>query len=229
MNRLVALLVLMALSPVMLVIAAAVRMSGAGPVIYREHRIGRGGREFPIYKFRTLRRNAGPERFVAPVGDARITRPGSLLRRLHLDELPQLVNIIRGEMNFVGPRPARAELWSGVPAELRERALAFRPGLTSPASLSHICEDEVLAQYEHPQSLYRDIIFPAKVAEDTRYFERARRQDWKVAWRTFTAVLRQGSDRRCRETLTRLLESESRQPAGDVTLQDAGDTGRQPT
>lgn len=228
MNRLLALLALIMLSPVMLVIAVAVR-AGGRPVIYRETRLGLGGRGFPIYKFRTLRRNAGQDRFVAPVGDGRITYPGSLLRRLHLDELPQLVNIVRGEMNFVGPRPARAELWSGVPTGLRERALAFRPGLTSPASLSHICEDEVLARYEHPQSLYRDIIFPAKVAEDVRYFECARRQDWKVAWRTFAAVLRQGSDRRCRERLIRLLESESRQPAGDVTLQDAGDSRRQPT
>lgn len=229
MNRLLAFLGLVALLPVFLVIAVAVRLSSAGPVIYREHRLGQGGREFSIYKFRTLREDPTDQRIVAPVGDRRITRPGSFLRRLHLDELPQLLNIIRGEMNFVGPRPARREVWKGVAEDLRDRALAFRPGLTSPASLSHICEDEVLADYEQPQALYRDIIFPAKVAEDVRYFERADRQDWKVTCRTFLAVLSQGRKNECRERLIRMLDAGQRQPAGNAAPQCAGDTRRQPT
>ncbi|MBS0002046.1 MAG: sugar transferase [Thioalkalivibrio sp.] len=223
MNRLLALLALIALLPVILVIAVAVRMSGTGPVIYSERRLGRRGRDFRIYKFRTLRQDAANNRFVAPVGDERITPLGARLRRLHLDELPQLVNIIRGDMNFVGPRPARMELWSGVPAELRERLLAYRPGLTSPASLSHICEDEVLADYQRPQALYRDIILPAKAAEDIRYFESARRRDWKVIVRTFACILHQGRDQGCCERLTRLLEATQRRPQADATLPHRGD------
>lgn len=228
MNRLLALLALIMLSPVLLVVAVAVG-AGGGPVIYREHRLGLGGRAFTIYKFRTLHPDAARDPFVAPAGDARITRAGSLLRRLHIDELPQLVNVLRGDMNIVGPRPARPEVWDGVPADLRRRALAFRPGLTSPASLRHICEDEVLAGYDQPQALYRDIIFPAKVAEDVRYFERANRQDWKVACRTFLTVLRQGRRHECRERIVRMLETGQRQPTGGAAPQSAGNTRRQPT
>lgn len=206
-NPLLALLAIAALWPVMLVIALAVRLDSSGPVIYRESRLGRHGREFRLYKFRSLQEGDASERFVAPVGDQRITRTGRFLRRYHLDELPQLFNIIRGEMNFVGPRPTRPELWDGVAADLRDRALAFRPGLTSPASLRYICEDEMLAEFAQPQTVYREIIFPAKVADDVQYFESGARQDFKVVCRTFSAVLRQRDDADCRERLTRLLNT----------------------
>lgn len=228
MDRLLALLALVISSPVMLVVAAAVR-AGGSPVIYREQRLGRGGRGFAIYKFRTLHPDAAQDPFVAPAGDARITRLGSLLRPLHVDELPKLVNILKGDMNIVGPRPAPPEVWDGVPADLRKRALAFRPGLTSPASLRHICEDEVLAGYAQPQALYRDIIFPAKVAEDVRYFERGTRQDWKIALRTLAVVLRQGNDRQCRDRLNRLLENETRQATEKAAMKHVDETRRQPT
>lgn len=211
-NPLLALLAIAALWPAMLAIAVAVRLDSSGPVIYSEFRLGRYGREFRLYKFRSLHEGHASERFVAPVGDQRITRTGRFLRRYHLDELPQLFNIIRGDMNFVGPRPTRPELWDGVAGDLRDRALAFRPGLTSPASLRYICEDEMLAAFARPQTVYREIIFPAKVADDVQYFESGARQDFKVACRTFAAVLRQRDDADCRGRLTRLLNSGPRRP-----------------
>lgn len=212
-NPLLALLAITALSPVMLLIAAAVRLTGTGPVVYRECRLGRGGRAFRLYKFRSLREAGAGGQFVAPVGDPRITVIGHYLRRFHLDELPQLVNIIRGDMSFVGPRPARPELWRGVAPDLRDRALDFRPGLTSPASLRYICEDNMLALVEYPELVYREMIFPAKVAEDVEYFESGARQDLKVMCRTFTAVLGQSDDAGCRERINRLLNATQSRPA----------------
>lgn len=215
MNPLLALFALVALSPVMLCIAVAVRLTG-GPVLYREWRLGRHGRPFRIYKFRTLRPGRGPERFVAPVGDARVTPVGRFLRRTHLDELPQLLNIIRRDMDFVGPRPAIPALWSGVPVALRERALAFRPGLTSPASLRYLCEDRVLADVRDPQAIYRDLVFPAKVAEDASYFDnRTAWSDCITLLRTPVAILRHSDEGSCRRRILRLLRDREagRRPA----------------
>lgn len=215
MNPLLALLALVALSPVMLCIAIAVRLTG-GPVLYREWRLGRHGQPFLIYKFRSLRPGRGPERFVAPVGDARVTPVGRFLRRTHLDELPQLLNIIRRDMDFVGPRPAIAAMWSGVPEALRERALSFRPGLTSPASLRYLCEDRVLADVQDPQAAYRDLVFPAKVAEDASYFDnRTAWSDFVTLLRTPAAILRHRDDESCRRRIARLLRrpTAARSPA----------------
>lgn len=226
-NPLLALLAITVLSPVMLLIAALVRLTGSGPVIYREHRLGRGGRAFPLYKFRSLRGGEPGGQFVAPVGDPRITVVGQYLRWFHLDELPQLVNVIRGDMSFVGPRPARPELWRGVAPALRERALAFRPGLTSPASLRYICEDEILARVENPEKIYRELIFPAKVAEDVEYFESHARRDLKVVYRTFAAVLRRSHDAGCRERITRLLNAVHSQPGREGGFQPINHSRRQ--
>ena len=208
-DRLLALIAIFLLWPVMLLLAAAVRLDSRGPVIYTENRLGRFGRSFPIYKFRTL--NPRPERGrpVAPVDDSRITRVGARLRPLHLDELPQLFNIIRGDMRFVGPRPTRRELWGGVTDDLRERALAFTPGLTSPASIRFDCEDDVLAETEDPVQAYRDIVFPAKVAMDVRHFENRRRwSDLKVIIDTAATLIGGRGDRDCHRRLAQLLSRE---------------------
>lgn len=205
-NAGLALVAAVALAPVMLAIAALVWLDDRGPILYRETRLGCGGRRFRIFKFRTLRGGEGGFGLVAPVGDCRITRVGSWLRRIHLDELPQLFNIFRGDMNFVGPRPARPPLWTGVEPVLRHRALAFRPGLTSPASVRFVCEDAVLANFERAEMLYRDVVFPAKVALDVDYFEnRNTWRDLKVLAATVAAVVGQRNDRRCRQRLAGLL------------------------
>lgn len=202
-------------SPLLLILAVLVRLDSAGPVLYSEKRYGLAGKCFRLYKFRTLCRGDGGAGLVAPSGDERITRVGSWLRPTHLDELPQLFNILRGEMHFVGPRPARPELWTGVDPHLRERALAFPPGLTSPASIRFICEDAVLAEFDMPETLYRDIIYPAKVAVDVRHFENRKRfSDLRVIAATLAAVLRQRDDSNCRRRLGYLL---AQSPGSDNT------------
>lgn len=194
------------LSPLLLGIAVAVRLDSRGPVIYSEIRLGRNGRPFTIHKFRTLRDGDGHLDPVAPSGDPRITRVGAWLRPRHLDELPQLFNIVRGDMQFVGPRAAKPEFWQGIDPALRLRALAFMPGLTSPASVRFVCEDAVLAELDGAASIYRDIIFPAKVTLDVRHFEQAGRwSDLKVLAATLAAVVRRRDDSACRRRLERLL------------------------
>lgn len=211
MQRVLAAMAIALLAPIFLLIGALVLLDGGRPLLHREPRVGLGGGCFPILKFRSLHRGHEAERLVAPPGDVRITRVGRFLRPSHLDELPQLFNILRGEMAFAGPRPARPELWRGVPSPLRDRALAFRPGLVSPASLEYIGEDDVLAEYHDPETLYREVIFPAKVAEDTAYFERRQLQsDLLLFLRTFGVVLlgrgREHSQHRVRRLLAGVRE-----------------------
>lgn len=209
-NAAAALAAAVALSPLMLAIALAVRFDSRGPIIYSETRLGRNGRPFTIYKFRTLRDGDGQCDPVAPIDDPRITRVGAWLRPRHLDELPQLFNILRGDMQFVGPRAAKPEFWREVDPALRRRALAFVPGLTSPATVRFICEDAVLAELDGATSIYRDIIFPAKVAWDVRHFEQAGRwSDLKVLAATLAAVARRRDDTRCRRRLEHLLATAS--------------------
>lgn len=209
-NATIALAAAVALSPVLAVIAALVRIDSRGPVIYREIRLGENGTPFRIFKFRTIRDGDGQHDLVAPLNDPRITRFGAWLRPRHLDELPQLFNIIRGEMRFVGPRAAKPEFWAGIDPELRQRALAFVPGMTSPASIRFLCEDTVLAELDGPTAAYRDIIFPAKVAMDVHHFERAGRwSDLKVLAETLAAVIGRHDDSACRRRLERLLAAAS--------------------
>jgi len=201
-----ALVALLLLWPVFLILAVAVKLDSRGPIIHGEERLGRSGKPFRIYKFRSLHPHSEGKRPVAPLGDSRITPLGARLRPLHLDELPQLFNILRGEMRFVGPRPTRAELWTGVDGELRRRALAFTPGLTSPASIRFNCEDDVLAEIDNPEHAYRDILFPAKVIMDVRLFEhRERPGDLKILLATLLTVFGKHGHRNCRRRIRRLL------------------------
>jgi lipopolysaccharide/colanic/teichoic acid biosynthesis glycosyltransferase len=161
---------LVVLSPLLAAIAIAVKLTSRGPVIHRGVRIGRGGVPFRILKFRTMRVDAeGPS--ITRGGDPRVTPVGRLLRRTKLDELPQLVNVVRGEMSLTGPRP-EAEEYVRLYTDDERRILDFRPGLTSPASLRYRDEESQLARddwHEH----YVDVIMRDKLREDLAYFERA--------------------------------------------------------
>jgi len=214
------------LVPVMAIIALAVALDGRGPILYRETRLGRDGRPFVLSKFRTLHPGHAGDSLVAPPGDPRITRLGRFLRPSHLDELPQLLAVLRGRMSLVGPRPARAELWAAVPAHLRHRALAVRPGMTSPASVAFLCEDAVLAGCADPEAAYRDVVFLAKVVEDVHYFEsRTVRTDASLLLRTLFRVGLRTRRERCRQRLGRLLQAT--RPAGGRAV--PGRRAKEPT
>ena len=153
---------LLLLCPVLLAVALWVRMDSPGPVIFRQQRVGRGGRLFSIFKFRTMRVGAEAAGLPLTVGDdTRITQAGAWLRRSKVDELPQLVNVLWGDMSLVGPRPEVPRYVALYPADLRETVLSVRPGITDLASLAYRNESALLAHSADPERTYAEEILPA--------------------------------------------------------------------
>jgi len=155
---------LLFLWPVLLVVAILVKREDGSPVFFNQERVGRGGELFRIHKFRTMFRDAescGPS--VTGGGDPRITRMGRILRKTKLDELPQLLNVLRGDMSFVGPRPEVAK-YVALYTDEQRAILEHRPGITDLATLRYRNEEEILAEADDPESYYIEKIIPAKIA-----------------------------------------------------------------
>lgn len=194
-ERVVAALALIVLLPLLLAIGIVVRIDSPGPSLYRATRVGRGGRRFTLFKFRTMIDDGSPGPKVTAGGDRRVTRVGRLLRASKLDELPQLGNVARGEMRLVGWRPEDPAYLD--PSIEEQRALFdHQPGLTSPASISYRHEEQLLAAAVADgvdlDEAYRQLV-RGKAAEDGEYL--ARRTGWSdlgVLWRTVGAVRRGG-------------------------------------
>jgi lipopolysaccharide/colanic/teichoic acid biosynthesis glycosyltransferase len=168
----VASVALILLAPVLTVIALAVKLDSPGPVLYRQTRVRRGGQLFRLLKFRTMVVDA--DRMAAnisPSGDPRITRVGRYLRRSYLDELPQLFNVVRGDMSLVGPRPETPEFVEFYTPEER-RVLTVRPGLIGPSTLAFMDETELLAQAADPLTYYRTTVLHERVRVDLGYLAR---------------------------------------------------------
>ena len=184
----VALVALVVLSPFLALIALAVKVSSAGPVFHRGERIGRGGAPFRILKFRTMRANvSGPA--ITRGGDARITPLGRVLRRWKLDELPQLVNVLRGEMSIAGPRPEAPE-YVALYTDDERRVLTVRPGLTSPASLRYRHEESLLGGDDW-HDRYVNEIMRDKLRDDLTYIDtRTFFGDLRLIARTFASLFR---------------------------------------
>jgi lipopolysaccharide/colanic/teichoic acid biosynthesis glycosyltransferase len=167
----VSLVALVLLSPVLLVVAIAVKCSSPGPVLYQARRAGRYGQPFTLYKFRSMIADApgkGPR--VTATGDPRITRVGQFLRRTKLDELPQFFNTLKGDMSLVGPRPEDPGLVDTYSAAQR-RVLTVRPGITSPATLLHRYEEDLLTGPDAEET-YRRHVLPAKLDIELEYLNR---------------------------------------------------------
>jgi lipopolysaccharide/colanic/teichoic acid biosynthesis glycosyltransferase len=168
----VATVALVLLAPALVVIALAVKLDSPGPVLYRQTRVRRGGQLFRLLKFRTMVVDA--DRLAAnisPSGDPRITRVGGFLRRSYLDELPQLLNVVRGDMSLVGPRPETPEFVELYTPEER-RVLTVRPGLIGPSTLAFMDETELLAQAADPLTYYRTTVLHDRVRADLDYLTR---------------------------------------------------------
>ena len=189
----VALTALLLLTPVLLAIAAAVRLADGGPALYRQRRVGRGGRVFGMLKFRTMivdADRAGGALTVA--GDRRVTSIGRTLRRLKLDELPQLLHVLRGEMSLVGPRP-EVPRYVARYTRAQRAVLDLTPGLTDPASLAFLDEEALLAARRDPEASYVDEILPEKIRLNLEYAARATvGRDVALVARTAGAVLARG-------------------------------------
>ena len=190
------LLALVLLCPLLLAVALWVRLDSQGPVLFRQQRVGRGGRPFAILKFRTMQVNAEAAGLQITVGqDPRITRAGRWLRRSKLDELPQLLNVLRGEMSMVGPRPEVPRYVALYPADQRATVLSVRPGITDLASLAFRDESTLLARSADPERTYVEEILPIKLRHACDYVaQRSLWLDLRIIVRTALALLgRQGA------------------------------------
>ncbi len=186
---LVSAVALIVLSPLLILLAGAVRLTSRGTALYRARRVGRNGQSFELFKFRSMVADAdkhGPG--ITTRADARITPLGRVLRRSKLDELPQLLNVLRGEMSFVGPRPEDPRYVALYTPEQR-RILSVRPGITSLASLEYRHEEELLVGDQWEQQ-YIHTIMPAKLAIDLRYADHASLlQDLSIITRTVLSLV----------------------------------------
>ncbi len=168
----VSLLGLILLSPLFLVIACLVRATSPGPVFFRQERVGWHGRRFRILKFRTMVNGAHRKgRLITVGGDRRVTAIGRLLRRFKLDELPQLLNVLRGEMSLVGPRPEVPEYVEAFAAEFRP-ILERRPGITHRAAILFRDEELLLAASDDPEAYYVQTLMPRKLQLYARDLDR---------------------------------------------------------
>jgi len=163
-DLLLAALALLVLAPLLAVVAITVRLTSAGPALFRQERIGRYGRVFVLLKFRTMRVLNGTEKGSFDAGNvSRITSFGRFLRKTKLDELPQLWNVLTGDMALVGPRP-EVRKWVEVYPDRWAKVLTVRPGITDPASIVYRDEEEILARSADPERTYREEILPHKLS-----------------------------------------------------------------
>jgi lipopolysaccharide/colanic/teichoic acid biosynthesis glycosyltransferase len=146
----------------LLLVALWIKLDSPGPVFFRQERIGRFGVPFRIHKFRTMTHGAVGAQITVGA-DARITRAGAWLRRTKLDELPQLIDVLRGAMSLVGPRPEVPRYVAMYPQGLRDKVLSVRPGITDVASLEYRDEGELLARAADPEREYVSVVMPAKL------------------------------------------------------------------
>ena len=165
------------LSPLLLLMALAIKLDSPGPVFFRQVRVGRHGVAFRIHKFRTMvQQEAVAEAAAAQItvgDDPRITRVGALLRRTKLDELAQLIDVLKGDMSLVGPRPEVPRYVALYPPALRDKVLSVRPGVTDPASLAFRDESARLARAADPEREYVEVVMPAKLRLSARYVDEA--------------------------------------------------------
>ncbi|HQY08230.1 MAG: sugar transferase [Burkholderiales bacterium] len=181
---------LLLLAPLLLAVAVAIQLDSPGPVFYRQERVGRGGRVFRIHKFRSMTHNPvdrGPQLTVGD--DARITRVGAWLRRSKVDELAQLIDVLRGDMSLVGPRPEVPRYVAMYPQALRDKVLSVRPGITDFASIEFRHENALLARSDDPERSYREEVLPVKLALQARYVDEAGLlTDLRLILRTLRAI-----------------------------------------
>ncbi len=167
-DRSVSLAGLLCLSPLLAAVAIAIRIRMPdGPALFRQTRIGQGGRPFTLVKFRTMTANHGGST-VSIAGDSRVTPLGAFLRRHKLDELPELWNVLKGDMSFVGPRPDVPGYADKLQGKERD-ILSLKPGITGPATLKYRDEEELLARQPDPERYNDEVLFPDKVRLNLAY------------------------------------------------------------
>jgi lipopolysaccharide/colanic/teichoic acid biosynthesis glycosyltransferase len=181
---------LVVLAPVFAAICLKIKLGSKGGCFYIQERIGKDGKPFGLYKFRTMRIGADSEGLLT-VGehDQRITRIGYFLRKTKMDELPQLLNVLKGEMSLVGPRP-EVRKYVELYTEEQRKVLSVRPGITDYASIEYVNENELLSQAENPERTYIEQVMPDKIKLNMRYLEHYNLIEYfKIIFLTFKSLV----------------------------------------
>lgn len=181
---------LLVLSPLFAVLAVWIKADSKGPVFYRQVRVGKGNRDFRLFKFRSMRPDSDKLGLITVGGrDPRVTRSGYYIRKYKLDEFPQLINVFKGDMSLVGPRPeVRKYVDLYTPEQMR--VLSVQPGITSLASIRYRNENDILAASDDPERAYVEQVMPDKLAIDLEYVSRANLfTDIKLIFSTFKAII----------------------------------------
>lgn len=210
---------LVLLTPLFLLIAIVIKLQSAGPVFFRQERVGRFGKPFRIHKFRTMVTDAEARGLQITVGrDCRVTRVGQVLRKYKLDELPQLIDVLIGDMSLVGPRPEVPRYVAFYKPEARAIVLSVKPGITDRASIEYKDENEIIGKATDPHHAYVTEILPIKIAYYIHYVRnRSFLGDIGLIFATFTAVF--GSRDRARQfspdtSPSRLFDAQPTLPTG---------------
>lgn len=182
---------LLLLSPLFIIVALWIVIDNPGPVFYRQQRVGKDGKDFGLLKFRSMRVGADKMSLIT-IGDRdpRVTRAGYYIRKYKLDELPQLWNVLIGDMSLVGPRP-EVRRYVDVYTKEQSKVLSVRPGITDYASIEYIDENVLLAQSDDPDKTYIEQIIPAKIALNMRYINHQTLGEYfKIVSLTFYKIIR---------------------------------------
>ena len=184
------LMVLLALFPVILIISVLIIIDSKGGVFYKQQRVGKNGIEFGLFKFRTMRPDSDKVKITVGDRDPRVTNVGYYLRKYKLDELPQLINILVGEMSVNGPRPEVRQYVDLYSSE-QLKVLTVKPGLSDLATLEYVNESEILAKSENPEKTYINEIMPDKLALNLKYIKnQSFVLDMKIIFKTILRIIR---------------------------------------
>lgn len=180
---------LVLLTPFFLVVSILIATDSKGGVFYIQKRVGKDNKDFDLYKFRSMRPNDDQRKLTVGDRDPRVTPVGYFLRKYKLDELPQLINVLKGDMSIVGPRP-EVRRYVDMYDEDQLKVLSVRPGLTDYASLEYVKESELLAQSSDPERTYIDEIMPAKLELNKKYInEKGMSTDLSLIFRTIARIV----------------------------------------
>ncbi|SHM59624.1 sugar transferase [Gracilibacillus kekensis] len=189
-DLIVSLLMFIVLLPISIIIGLWIALDSGLPILFKQERMGYKGRTFKIIKFRTMKNDSFTKDGITHKGDMRITRIGKILRKFRLDEIPQLINVIKGEMSFVGPRPDMPHLYRNT-NKLYKYVLLVPPGITGKATLEFKDEDELINNSDNPEKFYNEIIFPEKVRLNVEYIKEATiLKDMKIMIETVVRVIK---------------------------------------
>ena len=183
-------IVLLLFLPIGIIIGLWITMESRGGIFFIQERIGQNGVPFSMLKFRSMRKNAEASgKLTVGMNDQRITKSGKFIRKLKLDEFPQFLNVLKGDMSIVGPRPEVKEFVDLYTSD-QYKILDVKPGITDFASLEYFEENELLGLSENPKETYISVIMPAKIELNKKYLNNPNLlTDLKIIWKTFTKML----------------------------------------